>query len=110
MSIKELTNFIYSESPTYDNGDLKIIFSHCKYPLINIKHEGWIFPSMYEDSPLEKGYGEINSHCANKLIIDFESFEFPKRIYLSLEVMSKDEIKVRYDDYCRAGMILKRTF
>jgi hypothetical protein len=106
---QSLINFLTQELPSYDNSDLKITFLNITYPAIEIKHCGWKLPSIYKDSPCDKGFGEIIDN-QGKLLLNFESFECSKRMYLSLEVLSKDSIRVRYDDYGRSGMLLKRVF
>lgn len=111
MSLQKLIDFIMTQEPTYVNGDLEIGFYNCGYPSIEVKHKGWKFPSIYKDSPPDIGSGEIDHDYKDKykrLFINFESFEYPRRIYLSIEVLSEDTIRIRHDDYHQSGMILKR--
>jgi hypothetical protein len=110
MLVSELLNFIVTKNPIYVNGDLKIIFlDNCPNEnLINVKHYGWICPSIYEDNiPPENGYGNFCVNSNNKLIIDFESFEYLQIIYLSIEFISLDIIRIRYDRSGHSGTLLK---
>ena len=106
MSVSELLNFIALQNPIYINGDLKIMF-YDNSPdggLINVKHYGWNCPSIYKDGvPTENGCGELN----NK-IINFESFEHLQMIYLSIEFISFDIIRIRYDRCGHCGTLLNR--
>ena len=113
MSVSELLNFIATKNPIYINGDLKIMFydNSIDGGLINVKHYGWNCPSIYKDNvPVENGYGEfvtLTSGC-NKLIINFESFEYSQLTYLSIEFISLDVIRIRYDRCGHCGTLLRR--
>ena len=104
MSIQQLINFITTQKPTYVNADFKITFLNYRGALLEIKHEGWKLPSVCKDSPPDIGYGQIVND--KKLIINLESFDCSQRIYLSIEVLTPDSIRIRHDDYHRSDMIL----
>jgi hypothetical protein len=99
MFFQQLLDFILEQEPTYVNGDLSITFYKDDIPLIKAKHYGWKCPSIYGVSIPEDGYGEIDDCYKNrqKLLIKFESFSWPRQVYLTIEVLSKDSIVVRYD-------------
>jgi len=110
MSVSELLNFIVTKNPIYVNGDLKIMFydNSIDAGLLNVKHYGWNCPSIYKDNvPLENGCGDLISGC-NKIIINFESFEYSQLIYLSIEFISFDIIRIRYDRCGYCGILLRR--
>lgn len=111
MSVQELIKFIFTQEPIYTNGDLKMVFSKSSTSLIDVNHHGWKFPSICKDSPPETGTGEVDECHRDKnkrLVISFEAFEISRRIYLRIEVLSKDSIRIMHDDYHRSGMILTR--
>ena len=111
MSIIELLSFISTKNPIYVNGDFKIMFydNSLNGGLINVKHYGWNCPSIYKDGvPLENGCGELVLTSKNQ-VINFESFEYSQMIYLSIEFVSFDVIRIRYDRCGNCGLLLYKT-
>lgn len=104
--MSEILSFIVEHNPIYINGDLKIIFfdNSLQCSLINVKHYGWNCPSIYNDNiPPEYGCGELTDK-----IINFESFEYSQLIYLSIEFISLDIIRIRYDRCGNCGILLHK--
>lgn len=77
----------------YKNGDLEIIIHQTPVnnSFINVIHKGWIYPSMYNDSPPDSGLGTILYRVQDNIIIlvmEFEADDYSRQTYLKFSFSS----------------------
>ena len=111
----DFKTFINSNQPTYQNGDLKVVFikQHNIGGIVLAKHYGWRCPSMYNDSADEDGcceHDRFELELNKRLILNFTEDNYGEREYLSLLVSNDfQSLYVLNDDYKRKGLILSRN-
>ena len=86
------------------------------YDYISANHYGWECPSMYHDTPPEKGNCDILTQWWNPtaqthqkgLLLQFTTDDYSERCYLSLEVLDENTLMIIRDDKGRQGKVLIR--